>query len=392
MNTNIPFNSCVMGGSYDPPTAGHYHLIKKASTIFDCVYVILAENATKKAKSMFTDEERIAMLNDMAKSIDPSGNKVKVMVSPPSMYLANLANKLGAKFLIRGVRDQIDFGYEQNIYRTNRLIQPQVETLYLMPDDAYSLVSSSWIKSLIGCSGWTDVIKGGVTPFVLNELKKKYLEGKFFDLFKTHPLNDIDAQYARELWGEIVKSYGQKSYHGFDHLIHFFDGASTYIDSRDTVMDYSIFMHDIRISEQESAELATANFSFEDKLMSTLYNTESLKNKVTRLIMATTHNTCEYVKEDEQIIASLDLRILASSVDEYIEYSRNVFDEYWKMSGKTKEEFIPLWKKGRSEMLQKMLARRVIFPWKKMKHMETPARCNIKLELDLLNEGNVLWT
>lgn len=380
--TITPFNSCVMGGSYDMPTLGHYHLIEKAATIFDCVYVILAENASKKSKAMFTEEERIAMLKDMANSIDPSGNKVKVMVSPPNAYLVTLASQLGAKFLIRGIRDQIDFGYEQNIYRTNRKIQPEVETIYLMPDDAYSLVSSSWVKGLVGYTGWTEVIKDCVTPFVLNELKKYYLKGKFMELTKTHPLNHTLRLDGEDIWSEIVKGYGGKSYHGFTHLMSFLDALYTYVEKPDPLMVYAIFMHDIDPDEEKSVEIAQDNI----RMVSHGMGEEDIKEKIARLVLATKHNTCEYKKEDEQIMASLDLLILASNIDEYAKYVQNVFDEYWKASGKTKEEFMPLWYKGRSEFLQKMLDRKVIFPWAKLSELELPAKIHMRNELAELKQ------
>ena len=81
--------------------------------------------------------------------------------------------QLNADFLIRGIRDTIDFPYELNIYRTNRKISHLVETVYLMPDDDFSLVSSSWIKGLVGMRGWKKLIKKDVHPYVLKQLERK---------------------------------------------------------------------------------------------------------------------------------------------------------------------------------------------------------------------------
>lgn len=389
MNANNKL-SCVYGGSFDPPTNGHYHLVKKAATIFDSVYVVLAENTNKKSKAMFTDKERLAMLQDMANSIGPT--HVKVSILPQSSYLANFAYELGAGFLIRGIRDQLDFGYEQNIYRTNRYIQPNIETIYLMPDDAYSLVSSSWIKGLIGCNDWTNVIKDSVTPFVLNELKKRFLKDKFLDLVQNTSFRHFVMQGREDnIWKEICKHYEDKDYHGFDHLINFFEALYTYNPNPDPIMVYSVFMHDINPSEEKSAQIANSFL----RMISRTLNDEGLQDRITRLIMATKHNTCIYDKEDEQIIASIDLLVLAKPSTQYEKYVKKVFNEYLKASGKTREEFLPGWQNGRMKFLKKMLDRKVIFPSEKFRNMDSGecdycferiARANMTTELNILKE------
>jgi hypothetical protein len=63
------------------------------------------------------------------------------------------------------------------------IYEKDIETIYLMPDDAYSIVSSSWVKNLVGCRGWVKVIENAVTPFVLNELKKQHLKKTFIEFF-----------------------------------------------------------------------------------------------------------------------------------------------------------------------------------------------------------------
>lgn len=371
---------CVYGGSYDPCTLGHYHLIEKAATIFDRVYVVLAENAKKKSSSMFSEETRLAMLKDIADSINekyPVDIKVIVTSLSPSVYLASYADQLGAKFLIRGIRDQIDFGYEQTIYRTNRRIQPKIETIYLMPDDAYSLVSSSWVKSLIGCAGWIKVVDGCVIPFVLKELQKRYLKDRFMELAHG-PLQHLLRGNAEPLWKEICDNYGPKDFHGFNHLITMLENLYAHVVSPDPLMVYSIFLHDIDPSEDKSAEIAADNM----RMVSRHIDEEDPRDKVLRLIKATKHNTCEYSKEDEQIIVSMDLLTLAVPPDEYDVYVDKIFNEYLKTSGKSEQEFIPLWNKVRSDFLKKMLDRKVIFPWDQIsKSLESQAIENMKAEL-----------
>lgn len=160
----------VYGGVFDPITKGHLHIIEKAANMFEEVIIVKANNPNKKA--VFSEMDRWDMLRNATQNF----TNVRSKILPINMYLVNYAKELNAQYLIRGIRDTIDFPYELNIYRTNRLITKEVETIYLMPDDAYSLVSSSWIKSLIGLDGWEAIIAPHVTEYVMMKLKMK-LEG-----------------------------------------------------------------------------------------------------------------------------------------------------------------------------------------------------------------------
>lgn len=386
-------NTCVYGGTFDPPTMGHYHIIEKASKMFDCVHVVLAENPKKKSLAMFSQDERLLMLNDMVKLIDPTGEKVKVAVLADFSYLASYAKQIKAQFLIRGIRDQLDFGYEQNIYRTNRRIQNNVETIYLMPDDAYSLVSSSWIKGLIGQNGWVNVIKDSVTPFVLNELAKRFVKGKLADLLHSTPFQHyIYTSKEETIWDTMLEAYGKNDYHGFYHLIELIEAMNEY-GSSDQLMLYAVLMHDINKSEAVSSNIARRFI----RMTSQNLAGEDYRDKIDRLIMATMHKTCEYKQEDEKFVASIDLLVLARNQDEYSKYVKEVFEEYLKASGKTKLEFVPMWIKGRSEFLRKMLDRDVIYSCEEIRNRkndqmasnETMARFNMTRELGILEKGTI---
>jgi pantetheine-phosphate adenylyltransferase len=372
----------MYGGSFNPPTLGHYHMIEKATSIFDIVYVVIAPNAGK-GPSDFTVDERLAMLKDMAHKIDRSDTKISVVVLPPHTYLADYAAEKGAKFLIRGIRDQLDFGYEQNIYRTNRRIQPKVETIYLMPDDAYSLVSSSWVRNLVGCKGWTKVIENAVTPFVLKELERIYLKKVFLDLTSNPPFSHLLKGDPEVIWGEIEKGYGPKKHHTYSHLIMMLEALEKFVPNPDPFMKYAIFFHDVDDSEDKSAEIATSHI----RMVSRSLGNEDIKDKISRLIKATKHHTCEYEKEDEQIITSLDLLILAQSYSDYESYIDGVRYEYLLKSGKTEMEFYPLWIKGRSDFLKKMLERKTIFPWPPMYVFNEDAKYNMQQEYADLNKA-----
>jgi pantetheine-phosphate adenylyltransferase len=374
----------VYGGTFDCPTSGHLHIIKKACKIFDTVTVVIAQNPTKK--TLFSIEERKLMVKDMVKEFNVDSFKVDVKVLPNDEYLVSYAQSIGANFLVRGIRDNIDFLYEQNICITNKKIQKEIETVYLIPDESYGIISSSWVKGLVGMKGWRNIIKDYVTPYTLMKLEEKFLRDIFLDVCKQL---DIEAIKSEKAWNEIVDSYSKNAYHNFDHLIDGIDAfkSITETDSRKTAYTlYAWFMHDIDPSEDDSIQIA-AN----------LMGAKNLKrvSEVTKLIEATKHKTCEYKTEDEEIFASIDLLCLSEQFFSYDEYVRRIYSEYRTKSGLKDAEFYPQWITGRREFLQKMLGRKVIYPcqWIGEHHfgrnLENEARYNMQKELDDLLPSNI---
>lgn len=356
------YNQVVYGGVFDPVTNGHKHIIEKASKIFDKVFIVIAENPNKIA--MFSLKEREDMLSNIVADIP----NVYIYSLPKHLYLVDFARTLGAKFLVRGIRDTIDFPYEQNIYRTNRQINSEVETIYLMPDEQYSLVSSSWVKGLVGMCNWRKQIENHVSPCVLNYLEEKYVEKFAKTIFTSLPINPT---LFDSLIMKIHRGYRNKSYHGYDHLIDGIESFQTLGIDIKAEMYFAWLMHDIADTEEGSVEISN---SF-------------LSNKyIESLILATKHTTDTYSTRDEKIIASIDLLILSS--DKYEEYVKKVYHEYLEKSGDTEEIFSPKWIKGRSEFLTKMLGRFKIYPWDVISDkylrwttLETLARQNMEREL-----------
>lgn len=385
--------TAIYGGTFDPPTNGHYHIIEKAAKIFDKVCIVVASNPDKK-NYMFSVEDRVEMLKGMITKINSNSFfhdwsvKISIEVLPENTYLAYFADQksCGKGILIRGIRDEIDFSYEQKICRTNKLIQPNIETIYIMPDDSYSLVSSSWIKGLIGCKGWRNIIEQNTPPNIALKIKENYLKQKFYKL------NSISESNKDYVWEEICKNYKNRKYHGYDHLISMFENYDDFGDQfHHSSMSYAIFLHDIYDSVDECINLSKKVWMTSD---------------VNRLINATRHTTEEYENKDEKFISSIDLLVLASGQDEYDKYLNNVYEEYEKKKAiKTFDD----WKKGRSEFLKNMLNRKNIFTFNPIKNRqryapeylndievnggpnfsnEQIARANMKKELELYSWEN----
>lgn len=133
-------NIAVCPGSFDPVTNGHMDIIKRATKVFDKVYVVVLNNSAKK--TLFTIEERIQLLETVTKSIP------NVIVESYNGLLVDYAQKVNAKAIIRGLRAVSDFEYEMQMTSVNRLLNEQIETFFMMTKTEYSFLSSSIVKEV----------------------------------------------------------------------------------------------------------------------------------------------------------------------------------------------------------------------------------------------------
>jgi pantetheine-phosphate adenylyltransferase len=120
-------------GSFDPPTLGHLDLIERASQIFDKIIVAVATNVAKQG--LFSEDERVEMLREM---VEPIGN---VEVEKFVGLSVDLARRKGAIALIRGLRVVSDFEFELTMAINNHKLNPDVDTVCLMPSEPYLFLS-----------------------------------------------------------------------------------------------------------------------------------------------------------------------------------------------------------------------------------------------------------
>lgn len=157
----------IYPGSFDPLTYGHLDLIARGSKVFDKLYIAITSNISKN--NFFTIEERIEML-ELATT--PFEN-VEVVVC--DTLISEFANKMNANFLIRGLRAVTDFEYELQMASTNLLLNPNVDTVFMMTKTEYSYYSSSMVKEIAKFGG--DISKF-VPEQVATRLHKKIKEMK----------------------------------------------------------------------------------------------------------------------------------------------------------------------------------------------------------------------
>jgi pantetheine-phosphate adenylyltransferase len=152
----------VYAGTFDPMTYGHLDVAARAAQVFDHLTLAVAEDPRKTL--LFSAAERIELARSSA------ANLKNVEVVPFSGLLVNWARAHGIHTLIRGLRAFSDFEYEFQMALTNRKLAPDIETMFLMPNEDYSYVSSSMVREIAALGG--DVQKFVPGP-VAAALKKK---------------------------------------------------------------------------------------------------------------------------------------------------------------------------------------------------------------------------
>ena len=130
----------IYPGTFDPITNGHIDVIHRASNLFDSITVAVAKNASKQ--TIFDEEKRVQLIKE---NFEKPGN-VEVMAFDG--LIVDLADKLGAVALIRGLRVASDFEYEFQMAQMNRHLNDSIETVYLMPTEEHFFTSSNLIKQV----------------------------------------------------------------------------------------------------------------------------------------------------------------------------------------------------------------------------------------------------
>ncbi len=128
----------ICPGSFDPVTNGHLDIIRRGAKIFDQIIVAVFTNEAKV--SLFTVEEKVALLEEATKDIP------NVTVDACEGLLIDYARQKDAQVILRGLRAVSDFEYEMQITSMNRKLDPTIETFFMMTNNQYSFLSSSVVK------------------------------------------------------------------------------------------------------------------------------------------------------------------------------------------------------------------------------------------------------
>ena len=138
----------VYPGTFDPLTLGHLDLLERAAGIFDRVVLAVA-GSSSKIGAMFPCEERIEMAREVVRALPNVG------VERMDGMLVDFCHEIGARVVLRGLRAYSDFEYEFQMALTNRKLAPDIETLFMMPREDHSYVSSSIVREIAAYAGDT---------------------------------------------------------------------------------------------------------------------------------------------------------------------------------------------------------------------------------------------
>ncbi|MSO94814.1 MAG: pantetheine-phosphate adenylyltransferase [Thermoleophilia bacterium] len=141
--------TAIYPGTYDPVTNGHIDVIRRAASIFDRIVVGVVRDPHHKA-TMFSLEERVEFLEE-ALAVLPN-----VTVDVFHELVVDFARKYDAKTMVKGLRVIADFEWEAQMNHLNRLLAPEIETMYVMASPQYSFISSSGVKEIASFGGKVD--------------------------------------------------------------------------------------------------------------------------------------------------------------------------------------------------------------------------------------------
>lgn len=163
----MPDSVAVYPGSFDPPTFGHLDLIRRAHKIFAHLVVAVASNRAKD--SLFSVEEREDMLRAITSDLEG------VEIASFSGLTADFARERKAIAIVRGLRAISDFEYEHSMAVTNQKLNPDVDTVCLMPSESFLFLSSRIVKEIAQFGGDVSCF---VPPLVAERLRAKWPEAK----------------------------------------------------------------------------------------------------------------------------------------------------------------------------------------------------------------------
>ena len=155
--------TAVYSGTFDPLTIGHSNIVERAAKMFDRVVLAVAISTLKN--TAFTIDERLDLANTVL------GDLTNVEAVPFDGLIVDFARSVDATVILRGVRSMTDFDYELQMAGMNRNMAPELDTVFLAPDDGLGYISSTLVRQIASLGGGVDQF---VHPIVRDALAKRF--------------------------------------------------------------------------------------------------------------------------------------------------------------------------------------------------------------------------
>lgn len=345
----------LYAGTFDPITHGHYWIISEASKLFEEVVVAVADNPEKRNRTMFSIEDRVKMVQESVQGLE-GVTVVRSTDGIAPLFTARFAHSIGATHLVRGIRNESDFGAEQAIRHVNEDICPSVKTMFLVPPRDLSEVSSSMVKSLMDFDGWRDVIGKYVHPCVLKRFQANRLG--IIDIMLRLGASKEAAVEAKSfldnMYGDGKAAGTVRTYHNINHILECLDLLRlTVSDSKISPLDFdqmaaAIWFHDCVYDpaasdneEKSSSEFANFSTGIQDRFV-----------WVIRLMIEATKHHGFSTRHKVNVVNDIDMAILGASRQKFDNYDERIRHEYRQVPD---DVFYP----ARKKLLQQWLSSKV---------------------------------
>ena len=351
-------------GSFDPFTNGHLHIIEKASMLngVEKIVVIVSGNPSKKKSGHFSAEQRVKMITDVISNPNRGDHLLyDVVVLPANEYAVSFARSLGCNAMLRGVRTEPDFQDECGLYQANKVIDPNMETIYMMPDIDLSAVRSSMVMGMVGPTGWTFAVEKLVPEKVMLAICKKFC---------------LDTCGIKDIFGDWSK-YDNSPYHNWKHIAYFLTEFIKFYGNCFGEEMFGILLHDLIEPNDVSRRIGELRIAIRTPVP---INLES--PPIVSAIEITDHSRLVEIDKGTpeilNVIHDIDLSVLAWNEERYRSYVDAVTREYIYHRGVSREDFIS----GRISFISNMLKRERIFFTEH--YSEFDARLNLEREFAYL--------
>ncbi|HEX8514866.1 MAG TPA: pantetheine-phosphate adenylyltransferase [Bacteroidia bacterium] len=135
----------IFPGSFDPITKGHENILQRALPLFDEIIIAIGKNSSKQ--SYFSLEQREKWIRQLF------GNEPKVKVETYTGLTIEFCKKMNARFILRGLRTSADFEFEKSIAQNNKIMYPEIETIFILPVPELSAINSTIVRDIIRNNG-----------------------------------------------------------------------------------------------------------------------------------------------------------------------------------------------------------------------------------------------